>query len=186
MNQYEVRKLIEEELDKHKIKIIAKNTIDSMFKIFPPAHAIWQLLTGSTDKLEIERHIITQEVLLDWVLAIDKKLSEIALNAREQEAFKIMLEGIRATGDVTGLRARTSDLNLRKIFSEKDIRIVMRDIDAGGNVTGVDLSVDRELELKKKLEIETDSVTVKFNPDVGEITFGKGLKPSEDAGSDSV
>ncbi|GAH80314.1 unnamed protein product [marine sediment metagenome] len=184
MNESEIHKIIENELKKRKGKIIAKNTINSILKIFPSAPAIWQLLTGSTDKLEIERHIITQEVLLDWVLAIDKKLNEITLDVKEQNAFEIMLDGIRAMGDVTGLRARTSDINLRKLFSEKDIRIIMRDIDAGGNVTGANLLIDCELELKKKLEIETDFCSVKFNPDVGNITFGKGLKPNEDADSE--
>ncbi len=59
-------------------------------------------------------------------------------------------------------------------------KIILKDITAGGNVTGVDFTVDRELRLKKRLEVETDFGSVKFNPDVGEITFGKGLKSSDD------
>lgn len=180
MNEAEARKLIEKKLNERKVNIVAKNTIGAFCKLFPPASVIWQVLVGAKERLDTERGAITQEVLLNMVLAIDKKLSNRALDTREQEAFKIMLEGIRAMGDVTGLRARTSDPNLRKIFSEKEVKITLKDVTAGGNVTGVDLTVDRELEVKKKLEVETDFTSVKFNPDVGKITFGKGLKPSDD------
>ena len=183
MNEREVGKLIERRLRGRKVGIVAKNTIDAVFKLFPPASTIWQILAGAKDKIDTERGAITQEVLLNMVLAIDKKLSSCVLGIREQEAFEIMLEGIRAVGDVTGLRARTSDPNLRKIFNDKEVRVILRDIAARGNVTGVDLTVDRELELKKKLEVETDFGSVKFNPDVGKITFGKGLKRDVDDSS---
>ncbi|GAI20769.1 unnamed protein product, partial [marine sediment metagenome] len=47
-----------------------------------------------------------------------------------------------------------------------------------GKVVGVDLSIDEELELKKKLHIESQTSSVKFNPGPGsKIIFGK--KPEE-------
>ncbi len=176
MNESEVRKLVEKRLRERKFGIVARNTIDAVFKLFPPASTIWQILVGAKDKIDTAKGAITQEVILNMVLAIDKKLSSSILETREQEAFEIMLEGIRAMGDVAGLRARTSDPNLRKIFNGREVRVILRDITTRGNVTGVDLTVDHELELKKKLEVETDFGSVKFNPDVGKITFGKGLK----------
>ena len=179
MNESEARELIEKKLRERKITIVARNTIDAFCKLFPPANAIWQVLTGSKEKLDTEKGAITQEVLLDIVLAIDKKLSGRLLDARERKAFEIVLEGVRAMNDVTGLRARTSDPNLQEIFADKEVRVILQDITARGNVTGVDLTVDHELELQKKLEIETDFGSVRFNPDVGTITFGKGLKPSD-------
>ncbi len=184
MNQAEARKLIEEKLHERKSKIVARNTIDAFCKLFPLASVIWQVLAGSKEKLDTERGAITQEVLLDMVLAIDKKLSSRVLDTRGQEIFEIMLEGIRAMHNVTGLRAITSDPNLRKIFDEKEVRIILKDITARGNVIGVDLTVDRELRLEKKLEVETDFGSVKFNPEVGEITFGKGLKSKDDDRND--
>ena len=180
MNGSEVRKLIEAKLRERKGRIVAENAISAFCSLFPPANMIWQIVKGAKDKLDTERGIITLDVLLDMITAIDKKLNEGSLNATERGAFKIMLEEIKATGDVTGLRAKTSDPDLRKIFTDKEVKVTLRDITAGGNVTGVDLAVDRELQLKKKLEIETDFGSVKFNPDVGEITFGKGLNPDNE------
>jgi len=180
MNHFDAHKLIEGKLDERKVNIIARNTIDAFCKLFPPASVIWQVLSGSKEKLDTEKGAITQEVLLDMVIAIDKKLSGCILDLGEQKTFEIMLEGIQAVGDVTGLRAKTSDPNLRKIFTESEVRVILQGINAGGNVTGVDLTVDRELELKKRLEVETDFGSVKFNPDVGKITFGKGLKSSDE------
>ena len=179
MNQAEAHKLVEDKLRERKVNIVAKNTVDAFCKLFPAASVIWQILSGTKEKLDTERGAITLEVLLDMVIAIDKKLSKGVLNPGEQKAFEIMLEGIRTQGNVTGLRARTSDPNLRDLFTERDVKVILQDISAEGNVTGVDLTVDRELELKKKLEIETDFASVKFNPDVGEITFGKGFKSSD-------
>jgi len=185
MNQSEARKLIEKKLHERKINIVVRNTVDAFCKLFPPASVIWQVLAGSKEKLDTAKGAITQEVLLDMVLAIDKKLSSRVLDTKEQGAFEIMLEGIRAMGDVTGLRAKTSDPNLREIFTDREVRIILQDITTGGNVTGVDLTVDRELELRRKLEVETDFGSVKFNPDVGKIIFGKGLKPNNDEQSNS-
>ena len=180
MNESEIHKLIDKKFRERKIPTVARNTIGALCQLFPPASVIWQILAGSKEKLDTEKGAITLEVLLDIVLAIDKKLNDSILGTREQEAFEIMLEGIRAIGDVTGMRARTSDSNLRKIFTEKEVKVILKDITSRGKVTGVDLTVDRELELKKRLEVETDFGSVKLNPDVGEITFGKGLKSSDD------
>lgn len=180
MNESEIHKLIDEKLRERKIRIVAKNTIGALCKLFPPASVIWQILAGSKEKLDTEKGAITLEVLLNIVVAIDKKLSGSILDTREQGIFEIMLEGIRAVGDVAGLRAKTSNPELSKIFSGKEVKVILRDIYTRGNVTGVDLTVDRELELKKKLEVKTDFASVKFNPDVGKIIFGKGLKSGDD------
>ena len=126
MNESEVRKLVEKRLRERKFGIVARNTIDAVFKLFPPASTIWQILVGAKDKVDTAKGVITQEVILNMVLAIDKKLSSSILETREQEAFEIMLEGIRAMGDVAGLAASFEELNLDYYLLE-DFKSVMFD-----------------------------------------------------------
>lgn len=67
------------------------------------------------------------------------------------------------------------------MFSKKDINVVLKNIHARGNVTGVDLQVDQELELKKSLHIETPFAFVDFNAGPNcKITFGKGMKRKDE------
>jgi len=186
MDYSEAQRLIEDTLHEHKRRIVTENTIDAFCKLFPPASAIWQVVSGSREKIDTARGTFTLDIILDMVLAIDRRLGNLDLNTTEQRAFNIMLRGIQATGSVTGLRARTSDSTLRQIFTEREVSIILEDIIAEGDITGLDLTVDTELELKKKLEVKTDFATVKFNPEVGEITFGKGLKSDSDNPDDRM
>ncbi|UCD87984.1 MAG: hypothetical protein JSV01_09685 [Desulfobacterales bacterium] len=92
------------------------------------------------------------------------------------------MDGVVAYGDVSGLKASTSNPVVARLFSEKDINVVLKNVQTRGNVTGVDLQVDQELELKKRLHIETPFARVNFNAGPNcEITFGKaGKRKKED------
>lgn len=175
MDKSEIQKLIDEKLKKKNIKIRNKNAVEALFALFGPASALWKILSGSQDALDLEKNKITQETILEILLAIDEKLETGKTN---QDSFDILLEGIIAYGDVTGLKATTSNPLLAKLFSKKDINVKLKNICTSGNVVGVDLSVDKELELKKKLHIESGTGSVKFDPSPGRrIIFGK--KPEE-------
>ena len=180
MGHSEVQSFIEGKLREHKQRIVTENTVAAFCKLFPPASTIWQIVFGSKERIDTARGAITLDIILDMLLAIDKRLSNIDLDTTEQGTFNIMLRTVQAMGNVTGLRARTSDSALRQIFTEREVSIMLEDIIAEGDITGLDLTVDTELELKKKLQVKTDFATVRFNPEVGEITFGKGLKSDSD------
>lgn len=177
MNKEEIYKLIETKLKEKEKNIRNRNAIEALFQMFPPASALWKVLTGSQESIALEKANITQDTILDIILAIDDKLET---GQSDPMSFKILLDGVIAYGDVTGLKAKTSNPLLAQLFSDKDINVILKNIHAQGNVIGVDLLVDQELELKKKLHIETPCTSVDFN--VGpncKITFGKGLKPKD-------
>ena len=93
----------------------------------------------------------------------------------------VLVDGIFTYGDVSGLKASASNPAVAQLFSEKDINVVLKNVHARGNVAGVDLQVDRELELKKHLHIETPFTHVDFNAGPNcKITFGKGMKRKDE------
>lgn len=180
MQSCEIRQYISSELKARGISIRTKNAIDALCTLFPPASVLWQLLSGAKDSLETEKGRITQDVILDMLLEIDRKLGAVEGVPAKTPTFEILLEGVRAYGDVTGLRAQTSDPVLARLFSEKEVKILLKDVSADGNVTGLDLTVDTELELKKRLHVQNDAGSVTFNPGDGrEVTFGKGLQKKD-------
>ncbi|MCJ7588685.1 MAG: hypothetical protein MUQ00_12410 [Candidatus Aminicenantes bacterium] len=177
MQDKEVRSLIEAKLKKNGIIIRNKNAIGAFIKLFPPLSSLWQVLSGAQDALETERGRITQEVILKFLCALDEKLEGIITTQQQDDTFQILLESVRAYGDVTGLKACTSNPELRQLFSQKEVQVVLSDIQSLGNVTGVNLTVDEEVDLNKHLNIKTPNGSVKFNPGEGRnITFGKGMK----------
>ena len=108
------------------------------------------------------------------MIAIDNKLET---GDTDSQKFEVLLDGIVSLGDVSGLKAQASDPIVSKIFLEKEIEIILKNIHARGNVTGVDLTVDQELELKKKMQIKTPHSSVTFNAGPNcKVVFGKGLK----------
>ena len=177
MDQAECQRLIEQKLAEKSIKIRNRNAIEAFLKLFPPLSSLWQVLIGSKQALETERGEITQELILDMVVAMDKKLSQLEYSAKDQKGLEVLIEGVQAYGDVTGIDANTSNPILREIFSSMNTRVAIKNVQSGGNVTALKLNVDAALPLKKKLEVSGDSCSVKFTPTRGgEIIFGKGLK----------
>lgn len=177
MNKEEIRGLIEIKLKEKKKNIRNRNAIEALFQMFPPASALWKVLTGSQESIALEKVNITQDMILDMLLAIDNKLET---GKFDPTSFKILLDGVIAYGDVTGLKAKTSNPLLAQLFSDKDINVILKNVHAQGSITGVNLSVDHEVELKKKLHIKTPWARVDFNAGPNcKIIFGKGLKPKD-------
>ncbi|MFH1422148.1 MAG: hypothetical protein ABIH42_05490 [Planctomycetota bacterium] len=173
MTEENIRSIIEAKLKECSTSVRNKNAISAILKLFPPANALWQVLCGAKNALETKRGCITQDVIIQILLAIDEKLESGSINTGQESVFQIFMEGVKSHGNVTGLKVSTSNSILRQLFSEKDVNTILRDIHATGNVIGVDLTVDAELELKKQLYVQTDVGSVKFNPKAGKITFGK-------------
>ena len=170
----EITQLIERELQSRGKSIRNRNAIDVLLRLFPALHALKEVLTGSKEALDLEREKLTTEKILDLLVGIDEKLSGQDISGVE-EGLKILIERVVAEGDITGLEGKTSNETVRKVF-EKPVDIKIKDASAKGDITGVKLSVDEEMEVKEHVKIETDAGKVEINPKIGKITFGKGFK----------
>ena len=174
MNKKEICDMIEAKLNDSDKKIRNLNAIDALCTLFPPASALWKVFTGSQEALTLVKTQITQDTILDLLVAIDQKLETGKTDA---SVFEVLLDGVVAYGDVSGLKASTSNPVVARLFSEKEINVVLKNVQARGNVTGVDLKVEQELELKKRMHIKTPFARIDFNAGPNcKITFGKGLK----------
>lgn len=169
----EITQLIERELQSREKSIRNRNAIEVLLRLFPEIHALKEVLTGSKEALDLERQKLTIEKILDLVVGIDEKLSGKDVSKLD-EGLKILIERVVAEGDITGLEGKTSDEAVRKVF-EKPVDVKIKDVSAKGSVTGVKLSVDEEMEIKKHVEIETDAGKVEINPELGNVTLGTRL-----------
>ena len=174
MDEKDVKSLIEKKLEQSEKSIRNKNSIEALCSLFPSSSALWKVLSGSKEAIETEKSRITQETILDILIAIDNKLET---GSTDSQKFKVLLDGVVSFGDVSGLKAKASNPIVSELFSEKEIEIILKNIHAHGNVTGVDLTVDQELELKKKMQIKTPHSSVTFNAGPNcKVVFGKGSK----------
>ena len=176
MNEDECKARIENEAKKRSRSIRNKNAFDALFGIFPPAHALWKIFSGAKDAIETEKGRITLDAIIEYLQVIDKKLSKLPLSDEENRTFEVLLDNVMALGDVTGIDGNTSNPILREIFSSNDISVRLKDVKAIGNITGVKLNVDKELELKGKLDVSNGINSLKTNPHIGTITLGKEKK----------
>lgn len=172
-----VRSQIEDKLAERAHALRDRNAIDVFFGILdkvPGANlvaALRKVFTGAQDALEIERERLTVSQILDLVIAIDQKLSGMEPTVPLAPTISILIEHVVATGDITGIDGRTSDQATRKAF-EHPIDVRIRAARAGGNITGLKLDVDDELEVKQPVRVETAAGTVEINPKFGKVIFG--------------
>ena len=73
MTKDEVKNKIEVELQKRQKSIRNKNAIEKFLGLFSPLDALWGVLVGSKDALELEKQKLTLEKVLDLVVGIDDK-----------------------------------------------------------------------------------------------------------------
>lgn len=131
------------------------------------------VLVGSEDAIEVQRKKLTLEKILELVVAIDQKLEGENITPSDQK-ISILLENIKADGNVVGLGGDTSSPEMRAMF-EKSVDIKLKDIEAGGDVVGAKFNVNSEMEIKKGLSIETPFAEVKINPNAT-VILGKGIQ----------
>jgi len=177
MTKDDVKNQIEIELKRREKSVRNKNAIDKFLGLFPTLDALWGVLVGSRDALELEKQKLTLDKVLDLVVAFDDKLSGKDIN-NVDAGLKILIEDAISGGNITGLEGGTSDENMKKIF-EKPLDVEIKNVNAKGNITGVKLDVDGEMPVKGQTRIKTDLGTIEMNPQLGEITFGKDLPKDE-------
>jgi len=177
MTKDEVKNQIEVELKKRGKSVRNKNAIAKFLGLFPILDALYGVLVGSKDAVELEKQKLTLDKVLDLVIGIDDKLSGEDVNNMDA-GLKILIENAVSEGNITGLEGYTSDENMKKVF-EKPLDVEIKDVNAKGNITGVKLNVNGEMPVKEKAKIKTDLGTVEMNPEFGEITFGKDSPKDE-------
>lgn len=173
-NTDEIKACIENELGKREIPIRNKNAIDALLKALNPLNALSslkQVLTGAEECLGLERQKLTLEKILELIIGIDAKLNGDSAT-KIDPSLKILVENIVASGDVVGLEGKTSNDAVKKIF-EHSLDVTVKNVRSQGNVTGVKLDVDQEMEVKQQVNIDTDIAHVALNPSLGKIILGK-------------
>ncbi len=138
MTRDEVKNKIEAKLKEREESVRNKNAIEKFLGLFPTLDALWGVLVGSKDALELEKQKLTLETVLDLVVAIDDKLSGKDISNIDA-TLRILVEDAIAVGDIVGLEGNTSDENMKKIF-EKPLDVEIKNVSAGGNITGVKLN----------------------------------------------
>jgi hypothetical protein len=182
MTKEDVKNQLEIALKKSEKTIRDKNAIDKFLGLFPGLDALWGVLVGSKDAIELEKQKLTLEKLLDLVIAIDDKLSGKDIS-KIDTGLKIIIENAVSEGNITGLEGNTANENTRKIF-EKPIDVQIKNVLANGNITGVKLNVDGEMPVKGKTTVKTDSGIMEMDPQFGEIILGKGFSKDESKDKD--
>lgn len=173
----EIEELISNQLKKREKSIRNRNAIGVFLRLFPILNALKEVLTGAKKELEIERQKLTLEKIIDLIIAIDDKLSGKSIE-KVDEGLKILIKNVVSDGNIVGLKGKTSNRNLRKVF-EKPLSVTIDNARAKRNVTGVDLGVDEEMPIKEKVKIKTNNGMVEINPKLGEVTLGKKSKKTE-------
>ena len=177
MTKDEVKNKIEVELKKREKSVRNKNAIEKFLGLFPTLDALYGVLNGSQDALELEKQKLTLKTVLDLVVDIDDKLSGKDIS-NVDAGLKILIENAVSGGDITGLEGNTSNENMKKIF-EKPLDVEIKNVSAKGNITGVKLNVDGEMPVKGFTRIKNDFTTIAMNPEVAEITIGKDFLKDE-------
>jgi hypothetical protein len=164
---------IELELKKRERRIRDKNAIEMLLTLFPGLGALHGVFIGASDAIEIERQRLTIDQIMDLLLAIDDKLNG-EQSDESDPGMRVLINKVFAEGDITGIDGNTSDEEVRKIF-ERPLTVEIKDSYAKGNVTGVKLSVDREMPVKGIKTIKTDFGMIEIDPSLGSVTLGKGM-----------
>ena len=177
MTRDEVKSKIEDRLKEREKSVRNKNAIEKFLGLFPTLNALWGVLIGSKDALELEKQKLTLETVLDLIVAIDDKLSGKDIS-NIGATLRILVEDAISVGDIIGLEGNTSDENMKKIF-ENPLSVEIKNVSAKGNIVGVKLNIDAEMPVRGQTKIKTDIGTVEINPQFGEVVFGKGLLNNE-------
>lgn len=173
MDEPDVRQRIEAELKKRDKSIRNKNAIEKFLGLFPGANALYGVLVGSQDAIELERQRLTLNQLLDLVTAIDDKLRGKNIDYLEA-GLQVLIKNVTADGDIAGIEGDTSHAAMKEIF-EKPVSVQITDSVAKSDITGIKLNVDKELPIKNQVQVNMDFGQVQLNPQLGEITLGKGI-----------
>ncbi len=132
MDKKDAKSLIEKKLEQSEKSIRNKNSIEALFSLFPPSSALWKVLFGSKEAIETKKSRITQETILDILIAIDNKLET---GSTDSQKFKVLLDGVVSFGDVSGLKARTSNPIVSKLFSKEEIEIILKNMSSTSQAT---------------------------------------------------
>ncbi|MFH1375120.1 MAG: hypothetical protein ABIH35_00415 [Patescibacteria group bacterium] len=163
MDATKIKQKIEELLSKKEKSIRNKNALTSFLKLIPPVDALWQVLVGSKEVIDVQRQKLTIEEILGFVIAIDQKLEGEKV-ASSNPKISILLENIKADENVVGLKGNTSSPEMKKMF-ENPVDIELKNIQAK-NVVGAKFNVDAEMPIKRGLSVRSPFARVGLGPKV--------------------
>jgi hypothetical protein len=139
MDEIDVRKSIQSELEKRKTKVLNKNAINALFEALPsPVKALGKIFVGRQDAMENEKHKIAQDIILDLLVSIDRAITR-ALETAHQKGidWKVIAGDIQSYGEkakeVIGMEI-TSNAGPVELKSGTHIRAAGRDV---GRITGL-------------------------------------------------
>ncbi len=139
MDEMDVRKSVESELEKRKTKVLNKNAINALFEALPsPVKALGKIFVGRQDSIENEKHKIAQDIILDLLVNIDRAITQ-ALEAAHEKGidWKVIAGDIQSYGEkaeeVIGMEI-ASNAGPVELKSGTHIRAAGKDV---GRITGL-------------------------------------------------
>jgi hypothetical protein len=85
MDNVDIQKTIELELEKRKTTVLNKNAINALFEALPsPMKALGKIFIGRDEAIQTEQQKIAQDIILDLLVNIDKAITQ-ALEASRQK-----------------------------------------------------------------------------------------------------
>ncbi len=139
MDEIDVRKTIESELERRKTKVLNKNAINALFEALPsPVKALGKIFVGRQDAIENEKHKIAQDIILDLLVSIDRAITQALDTARRKGIdWKVIAGDIQSYGEkakeVIGMEI-TPNAGPVELKSGTHIKAVGKDV---GRITGL-------------------------------------------------
>jgi 2-hydroxy-3-keto-5-methylthiopentenyl-1-phosphate phosphatase len=139
MDETDVRKNIQLELEKRQTKVLNKNAVNALFEALPsPVKALGKIFVGRQDAIENEKQKITQDIILDLLVSIDRAITQAMETAHEKGIdWKVISGNIQSYGErakeVIGVEI-FSDAGSVELKAGTHIRATGKDVD---KITGL-------------------------------------------------
>jgi len=104
MDDTDIRKAIQSELEKRNTGVLNQNAINALFEALPsPIKALGKVFVGRNEAIEAEKHKIAQDIILDLLVGIDRAITQ-ALETAHQKGidWKVIAADIEAHGEKAG------------------------------------------------------------------------------------
>lgn len=100
MSKEEIKKAIQDELQKRKVKVLNKNAIKAFFGAFAdPVGSLAQVFLGRQEALDAENQKIAQDLALGLLIKIDGAISELKESSKQAGIYNIIEGTIEVHGD---------------------------------------------------------------------------------------
>lgn len=148
MDEIDVRKSIQSELEKRQTKILNDNAVNALFEALPsPVKALGKIFIGRQDAMENEKYRIAQDIILGLLVNIDRAITQALETAHKKGIdWKVIAGDIHSYGEKTkeviGMEI-TPNAGPVELKPGTHIRAAGRDV---GRIIGLKIGGDKSVE----------------------------------------